>query len=166
MHFIVILCAKPKHKVVCNYSVEGKWYKVLTGFRKHCFSLLFTIIHLYRKKSTQNSVRHGDCVMMLWKCFSSARIEKLGRVDGKIDETENSKILQEKCFTGCKGLHVGPKGHPLPEQGIYGRDLNVLIWHLRYYAKNNCGTSHCTSGIQGFVCEMMHLTMYHFHSFL
>ena len=49
----------------------------------------------HHPKHTMPTVKHGGGSIMLWGCFSSARMRKLVRVNGKMDVAKYRAILEE-----------------------------------------------------------------------
>lgn len=52
----------------------------------------------FKPVPSQSGVRHGGGSIMLWTYCSSLGASKLVRVDGKLDETNNSHLATEKLL--------------------------------------------------------------------
>jgi hypothetical protein len=65
--------------------------------------------HVWRKHGTIPTVKHGSGSIVLWGCFSAAGTGRLVRIEGKINRTKYSKILDENLLQSAQDLRLGKR---------------------------------------------------------
>jgi hypothetical protein len=50
--------------------------------------------HIWKKRGTIPTVKHGGGSILLWGCFSAARTGRLVRIEGKVNGAKYREILE------------------------------------------------------------------------
>jgi hypothetical protein len=93
--------------------------------------------HVWKKPGTIPIVKHGGGSIMLWGCFSVAGIERLVRIEGKMNGAKYRAILDENLLQSTQDLRLGqmftfqqendPKHTAkTTQEWLWDKSLNVL----------------------------------------
>ncbi|KAG2463554.1 TC1A transposase, partial [Polypterus senegalus] len=89
--------------------------------------------------NTVLTVKHGGGSIMLWGCFSAARIGRLVAIEGKMNAAKYRDILDKNLLQNAKDLRLGrrftfqqdnnPKHtHKITKEWLHNNSVTVLEW--------------------------------------
>ena len=62
--------------------------------------------HIWRKRGTIPTVKHGGGSIMLWGCFPAAGTGRLVRIEGKMNGAKYREILGENLLQSVQDLRL------------------------------------------------------------
>ena len=65
--------------------------------------------HIWKKPGTIPTLKHSCGSIMLWRCFSVAGTGKLVRIEGKMNGSKYSEILDENLLQSAQDLRLGQR---------------------------------------------------------